>query len=275
MGVYQNARKPQSGNFRPSPTPGQPLSRQDIELLFENSDAPHHFVRTAAAMWRAAGKPTGREILLFAAVDGYRIEGSYRSRRAVQYNLRGMQEYRLIEVVYGPNTVRRPTTYRLCIPRFGKRQTYTEAKAAKIQPQRESHSRHPHHSNGHAKPSEIPSGASSPESPTAPGAAAERQPPPTAPVREQPKLVDLILDGSRKAVRLRQLRIDFRTRVEALIKGHERYRSNEGEIEMAPNHPDYRLPMPRDQAIEKARIELGMSKDEAQEFAKEDGGPNV
>lgn len=221
-------------------------------------------------MWRAAGKPTGREILLFAAVEGYRIEGSYRSRRAVQYNLRGLQSYGLIEIVHGPNTVRRPTTYRLCVPRFGKRQTYTEAKA-KIGAQRETHPYRAHRTNGHTEPSEIPSGASSPESPNpAPGAAASPQPPPAVPVREKlPTLVDLVLDGSRKAERLRKLRVEFRTLVEKLVKGHERYLSSEGLIELQPNHPDFRLPLPRDQAIRKACVEMGLTKEHGQELAKE------
>lgn len=171
---------------------------------------------------------------------------------------------------------RRTPTYALCLeelpPPAESEEEYVAARTRK-RAQRESHPRRMHH-NGHAAPSEIPSAASSPESPTPAQPAASLQPPPAAPVRvESPTLVGMLLDGSRKAERLRKLRIEFRTRIAALVAGHERYLSSEGLIELAPNHPDYRLPLPRDQAIEQAISEIGLTGDEARdlrEFVREE-----
>lgn len=105
-------------------------------------------------------------------------------------------------------------------------------------------------------PSSAPPEASPPVQP-----AARPQPSPAAPAREN-TLVDLVLDGSRKAERVRKLRADFGIRVAELIAGRQRYTGREGLVELQPNHPEYRLPMARDEAIRQACDEFGI--DEAQ-----------
>jgi hypothetical protein len=246
--VYQSPRGLQSKK-------SQTFSRSTLELLFENCDLRRHLAAMVCAMWRAAGKPHGKEIQLFAAVEGYRIEARYNSRRSVQYNLRELQKFGIIELVHGANTIRRPATYRLRTDRLGKRQTYTDAKAQRRAPH---HSNG--HSNGHAAASDLP-----PQSPTP----AQPEPPTPAAVRafEHSSFRKF---GSRAAREALKLRAQLAARIAELMKGCDGYVTGPDKcwIPLKPDDPNYRLPLPRDQAIEQARIELQLTRLEASELLK-------
>jgi hypothetical protein len=123
-------------------------SREEIARLLHLADFsreksakhPHHSRRdyrrdhlrsTLIGMWRAAGEITGREILLFASVEGYSVEAG-KCVRQTRYNLRALEESGVIELAYPPNQRIRPgyfrhtATYRLRLDRLRQRQTYRQ-----------------------------------------------------------------------------------------------------------------------------------------------------
>lgn len=155
-----------------------------------------------------------------------------------------------------------------------------ERREARFRAQRASRAAYASHRPAAAEASSPESSPIPPDAPTASSrpaqpAAARSQPPPAAAVREQnPTLVDLVLDGSRRAERMRKLRVQFASRVAELIAGCERYLGREGWVELQPNHPDFQLPLPRDQAFQQARKDMGLTEAEAaelREFVKEQG----
>lgn len=223
---------------RTSEKEGKFFSRDRLETLFENCDLRPHHVNMITAMWRAAGKPVGSEILLFAAVEGYRIEARYRSRRAVQYNLRALETLGAIEIVKGANTIRRPTTYRLRTDSLGKRQTYADVKKRK-RPQSISDSpapspaRTPAPAQGHAAAPETPSVAAVP----VPVDAGHRS------TRPAP--------GSRAERRVHELRQELAGRMLALMKGSRD-----------------RAPMSQENALTSCCMYFGITADEAAQHLK-------
>lgn len=108
---------------------GQVFTREIVSGLLHLADVPPNLKTTLGGMWEAANRPHGREILFFAAVEGYRVEANWRCRRTVQRHLRRLEGLGIIELVHGSNTIRRPATYRLRTDRLGRRKSYLEAKA--------------------------------------------------------------------------------------------------------------------------------------------------
>lgn len=101
-------------------------------------------------------------------------------------------------------------------------------------------------------------------SPTVPAAAPTQPAPPAAAPERENTLIDLVLDGSRKAERVRKLRADLGIRVAKLIEGcRGQMRTSSGYVWVDETHRDYRLPMPRDQAIREAAVEFSLSEAEA------------
>ena len=221
---------------------GNFFSRDTLETLFENCDLRPHHVNMIAAMWRAAGKPHGQEILLFAAVEGYRIEARYRSRRAVQYNLRALEALGVIELAKAANTIRRPATYRLRTDQLGKRQTYADIKNARKSPPSVSHSSPP--------PAQEPAAP-----PSTPHTAA---PVPVAPSTINEYWVEGKRNshrsalGSRAQQRVHELRQELVARMVALMRGDGKNRA----------------PMSQENAFTSCCMYFGISADEAAEQLK-------
>lgn len=201
------------------------------------------------AMWEAAGRPTGKEIHFFAAVEGYRIEARWKSRRTVQRNLRRLEQRGLIKLTHGANTIRRPATYQLHTDRLGKRQTYMDVKS-----QRKAVAHFPR-SQSTSSP-DVPPEASPSVQP-----AARPQPSPAAPARENETFRKF---GSRAAREARKLRVAlFRYVAENMRVPRDRYGHD-----LSPGDEGYRLPMPRDQAIREACVDLALTEPEGRELLK-------
>jgi hypothetical protein len=225
------------------------FTRESLQSLFENCDLRPHHANMIAAMWRAAGKPQGQEILLFAAVDGYRIEARYRSRRAVQYNLRALEAIGVIELAKGANTIRRPATYRLRTDALGKRQTYADAKNARKRP----------HSISHSSPAPAQEPAAQPTPVTA-----------AAPVREEGHRSSARHLGTRKFQRIREARAELVAKIAELMKGcHGAVRTNDGaSLWVDEDSPLYRPPMSRENAFISACMSLQLTEREGRELLK-------
>jgi hypothetical protein len=256
VAAYRNSDSASSGKS------GAFLSRGSIETLFENCDLRPHHVNMLAAMWRAAGKPHGKEIFLFAAVEGYRIEARYKSRRSVQYNLRQLADPKVgaIELVHGANTIRRPATYRLRVEALGKRQTYTDfknqRKAPHSVPRRpappnapapaaapptkfEEAARFLDAKRGHATPAPTPQPGGRPQRTRAPRRLTSR---------EGPQLV---------------------ARMAELMRGCKgRVNTSQGLIFVDEDDYRYREPLPQDKALIAACMSLGIAEDDAREHLK-------
>lgn len=237
--AYPNSGNQNSGKNTPL------FTRESLENLFENCDLRPHHVNMLAAMWRAAGKPTGKEIFFFAAVEGYRIEARYKSRRAVQYNLRALASEKLgvLELVHGPNTIRRPATYRLRTDRLGKRQTYADIKKNRKSP----------HSISQVFPPPPPQDAATTQSPqvavvVATPAREPVRPPRRLTPREGPKLIAQMTE---------------------LMRGYTRHRQMDGYAwDLSPDDPRYRAPMTQENALISACMTLGIPYEAALEHLK-------
>jgi hypothetical protein len=234
-------------------------TRQSLENLFENCDLRPHHVNMIAAMWRAAGRPQGKEILLFAAVEGYRIEARYKSRRAVQYNLRALEQIGVIELAKGANTIRRPATYRLRTDALGKRQTYADVKNQRKAPQPISQS--PSQSSPQAQDAAVPQPRTAPAAPVTPAESAGR-----------------FLDAKRGTHRTteRQLRqlssrdaAKLIAKIAELMRGNTRHRQLDGySFNLQPDDSRYRAPLSQEKALISACMTLGIPHEAAEEHLK-------
>ncbi len=167
----------------------------------------------------------------------------------------------------GNRKFRHTPTYKFCRENVHRAQTEAEwvekKREAKFRAQRAS-TAYGTHRNGHAKPSEIPSGASSPESPNPAQPAVSQQPPPAA-ARE---IEDL---GSRKQERVRNLRIRLGAKIAEFMEGVNHVQTLEGFFKkIEPGHVKYLAPLPRDVAILKACEALGITEAEGRELLKVD-----
>jgi hypothetical protein len=222
------------------------FTRESLQTLFENCDLRPHHANMIAAMWRAAGKPQGQEILFFAAVDGYRIEARYRSRRAVQYNLRALEAIGVIELTKGANTVRRPATYRLRTDALGKRQTYADVKNQRKRP--------------HSISQSSPAPAQEPAAPAPPSS------PAAAPVREETHR------NTGRATR----KLTPREGPKLVAKMIELMRGRHGSVPtrfgetvwIDKDDPEYRAPMSQEKALISACMTLGIPHEAAEEHLK-------
>lgn len=209
------------------------FSRADLETLFEECDLPRHLVNFITGAWRASGKPSGAEVYFFATVEGYRIEGRYRSERTVRYNLRKCEQLGILEKVYEPNSwiranyYRHTATHRLNISALKRRQTYQ------------------HFKNNRPLAQPLPP-QSVKENPTPVLAQPKCEPPQTAPIALTPQ----------RQAEHRQIGRHTRrdcAKLIALIVQLMRGRTH-GEFgwKLAPDDERYRAPMSRDAAIEAA-----------------------
>jgi hypothetical protein len=222
------------------------FTRERLENLFENCDLRPHHVNMLVAMWRAAGKPHGQTIFLFAAVEGYRIEARYRSRRTVQYNLRALEKLGAIELAHGANTIRRPATYRLRVEALGKRQTYADIKNNRKSPHSISQVSSPKPPQEHASPQPQMQASAAPVA-VVESERGSRQPRRLTP-REGPKLV---------------------AKMAELMRGHTRHCQLDGySFNLQPDDYRYRAPMTQEKALVAACMNLGIAYEDALEHLK-------
>lgn len=233
--IYRNPDASTSGKNPRS------FSRADIEKLFENSDLPRHLYNTIVGMWRASQKPYGNEIYFFAAMEGYRREGRYKSKRTVRYNLRALEKLGVIELVYHANSriradrFRHTATHRLNIQRLGQRETYQQFKenqpiATPLPPR------------SIAPESSTPAPSPAPVTPIAPPSrSSTMQRDHRGTERESRKLPDLTVRQRKELVQ----------RIPIFMKGcHGNVATRYGESRyIGPDDPEYRAPMDKDSAI--------------------------
>ena len=225
---------------------GKVFHRETLESLFDACDLrPNHF-NVITAMWRAAGRPQGKEILLFAAVDGYRIEARYKSRRSVQRNLRSLEKLGVIELVKAANTIRRPATYRLRIDKLGKRQNYADVKNRRKAP---------------TPITDFP--AASPDHAVAPAprATAPAAPPPSREesAREFLRAKQGISHTEKKPRQIsRREAASLVAKMAELMRGHTRQVEAEGgySYSLSADDPRYRAPMSQESALISACMTL-------------------
>jgi DNA-binding MarR family transcriptional regulator len=232
------------------------FSREMLRDLFRTANLSPCEYTLIVAMWEAAGRPTGKEIHFFAAVEGYRIEARWKSRRTVQRNLRRLEQRGLIKLTHGANTIRRPATYQLHTDRLGKRQTYMDVKS-----QRKAVAHFPR-SESTSSPDAPPEA-----SPTV-QPAARPQPSPAAPAREHRQVrPDL---GSRSYERIKKQRHEFAARFTDHIRGRTSYVEEHSgiEIQLQPGNSGHRFKLPRDKAFLRTCQDMRITEEEGRELMK-------
>lgn len=240
------------------------FTRAEIENFFETcppallSRRFHHFLRGA---WIAAGRPFGREILFFKAVDHYRRACRYRSERTVRYNLRAAESLGLLEIAHRrehgghfhhiwirPRTetdrgeYRRVTTHRLPISLL------LQWRQSKRTPSDVTPIRKPAQPPPPPTPPAPPAAKPEHRSPRSAGGGVPRGPRQLTP-REGPRLVAAMADLMRGCSGNIQAR-----------DGAMMY--------VGPDHPNYRAPMTQEEALSTACMTMGIPYDAAREHLK-------
>lgn len=265
--AYPNSDDSGSAKERPY------FSVADIENFFETCPSEllsrrfRHFLRGA---WIASGRPHGREIQLFKAVDDYRRACYYKSATTARSNLRAAEQLGLLEVAYRdprgnchhiwirPRTerdkglYRRVTTHRLPIAlllrwRHGHKTEVTLIRkpAQPVEPPTPPTPDAPVRERTTAAPP-----ASNQAHPNQTHRSSQRQANPARKLtpREGPKLVN-----------------EMRRLMQG-VKGHVGV--DRLWIEYPPGHPRYREPMPQEDALKAACMTLAIPEQSAREFLK-------
>lgn len=239
------------------------LSREAVQSLLDSADFSkdlgkrryrnRHLRATLVGMWKAAAKPWGNEVLLFASVEGYSIEAGV-CERQFRYNLRALEKIGVVELVYPANSRIRPdrfrhtATHRLNLSKLRRRTTYEDVKSSRkfATPIR---SQSPAPAAAAAPPSQA---VTPPASPAASGAVCRTTSP--KPIRkltprEGPELVKRMKD---------------------LMAGQVEYFSPADgfSVSISPGHPRYRAPMSQENALIAACMSLGIPTESAREHLK-------
>jgi hypothetical protein len=234
----------------------------DIEKFFETcppeilSRRFRHFLR---GVWIASGRPHGRDIQFFKAVDDYRRACYYQSATTARLNLRAAEDLGLLEVAYRdarnnchhiwirPRTdrdkglYRRVTTHRLPIALLLKwRELHRRGEHAEVTPFR--------------KPSQP-------------------VPPPTPPAPSAPQPGKKVAEHRSNQRQSRKLTpregprlVNEMRRLMNGVKGH--VGQDRLWVEYSPNDPRYRAPMSQENALLAACMNLAIPEASAREFLK-------
>lgn len=263
--AYRNSHSGASGKA------GRVYTRDFVRSAIDSAAVRAGHRTTLAGMYRAAGEPSDRDILLYCAVEGYRQDAGWNSRRTVQYHLRELEQLGVLEVVIGsnqPGAPRRPATYRLRFDRLGQRLSYAawkeKRKAAYLVPP-----------PPRPDPAPDPAPPSSPRPVQSAAAAPTPAPPAAAPIRETHRGIRPQgapdPDGAK-------FHITARTggklvgRIAELVKGVTKAVGLDGlEFELRPGQRGYRAPEKPSSALLIACRDLGIPFWAAREYCERCG----
>lgn len=236
-----------------------PFRADDIELRIKYLPIKRQHRNTLLAWYEAAGRPTGKDVLLFCASQGIEMEARIAERTA-RYHRRALEKAGLVELVYSPmqrirtDYFRHTATWRLNISALismAPVKSYKQHRAARqvATPIRPHSAAHPTPEASTATPSDASSSAPAPRP----------QPVPQRDVRR------------RRQLTTRQRR-ELVRRIAYFAKGcHGPQRDVDGGIGqfVRPGDPGYRAPMSRSEAIVAACKSMCQSEGVAEESAIE------
>lgn len=237
-----------------------PFRADDIELRIKYLPIKRQHRNTLLAWYEAAGRPTGKEVLLFCASQGIEMEARIAERTA-RYHRRALEKAGLVELVYNPmqrirtDYFRHTATWRLNISALismAPVKSYKQHRAARqvATPIRPQSATHP-----------------TPESSTAaPVDASSREPAPRpqpVPARENVRRAPQLSTRQRK---------ELVQRIAYFKKGCTHRNPH---WPLKPEDPEYRAPMTRSEAIVAACKSMceehGVAEDRAFEAARDAG----
>src|SRR5260370_26387698 len=176
----------------------------------------------------------------------------------MRYKLRELERIGVLELVYEPNTIRRPATYRLNISKLRERcrRTYQDVKNSRP-PRRALHAVH------HSSPPPQEAAASPTQLPTAAPVAVAPAPARDSHRSSSPPGI------SRPEERVRKLRLEVMAKWAELKRGCDKIVGLDGlAIRIGPEHPDHRPPLSSEKAWDKALSLCGITDREARERLK-------
>jgi hypothetical protein len=211
---------------------------QDIEQRIKYLPIKRGHRNTLLAWYEAAGRPTGKDVLLFCASEGVEMEAGI-SERTARYHRRALEKAGLVELVYSPmqriraDYFRHTATWRLnlsALTAMSPRKSYKQHKAARplAMPIRPQSVKHP---TPATSTTAAPSDASS-----------STQPPSDPPKRD---------NGQRVLSLTRRQRAKLVQRIPIFINGRHGSvgTTDGGRRYIQPGDPDYIAPMSKPEAI--------------------------